>query len=222
MANKLTRGDYISLSKAVAQFNQTINELKTEENKTYLPNEIVYKDVREKIVGKNELDRYIKNLRNFKKENADVYITESGEKLTKWERKVLEQERKIAINRMTKKLEKVNPYDKDTRISLTSNIENLKKLENLKKSDFRDLVARIHNIGVRDYDLRRAIQYRENYYHALEGISHYENYVKFKNRIDRIQDPIKFFKFIEKSDIMKDLFTYYKGGKGLVIRCFFY
>ena len=221
MANKLTKGDYISLSKAVAQFNQTINELKTVENKTYLPNEIVYKDVREKIVGKNELDRYIKNLRNFKKENADVYITESGEKLTKWERKVLEEERKIAINRMTKKLEKVNPYDKDTRISLTSNIENLKKLENLKKSDFKDLVARIHNIGVRDYDLRRAIQYRENYYHALEGISHYENYVKFKNRIDRIHDPIKFFKFIEKSDIMKDLFTYYKGGKGLVIRCFF-
>lgn len=221
MANKLTRGDYISLSKAVAQFNQTINELKTEENKTYLPNEIVYKNVKEKIVGKNELDRYIKNLKNFKKENADIYITESGEKLTKWEKGVLEQERKIAINRMTKKLEKVNPYDKDTRISLTSNIENLKKLENLKKSDFRDLVKRIHNIGVRDYDLRRAIQYRENYYRALQGISHYENYVKFKNRLDRIKDPIKFFKFIQKSDIMKDLFAYYKGGKGLVIRCFF-
>ena len=222
MANKLTKGDYISLGKAVAQFNKTINELKNEENKTYFPEEIKYKDLKEKIVGKNELDRYIKNLRNFKKENANVYITESGEKLTKWERKVLEQERKIAINRMTKKLEKINPYDKDTRITLTSNIENLKNLENLKKNDFRDTIKRIHNIGVKDYDLRRAIQFRENYYKALEGISHYENYIKFKNRIDRIKNPIKFYEFIEKSDIMSDLFTYYAGGQGLVIRFFFY
>lgn len=217
---KLSRGDYISLGKAVAKFNRTINELKTEENKSYFPEEFKYKDLKEKIVSKTELDRYIKNLRNFKKENSEIYLTESGEKLTIWERNVLEQERKIAIRRMSNKLKKVSEYDKETRITLKSNILNLKNLEKLTKENFKDTVKRIHNIGTKDYDLRKAEQYRENYYKALESISNYENYKKFKKRLDRFKNPINFYNFIQKSEIMKDLFVYYKGGQGLVIGAF--
>lgn len=216
----LSRGDYISLGKAVAKFNRTINELKTEENKSYLPQEYEYSKLKEKIVSKTELDRYIKNLRDFKKENADVYITEAEEKITVWERNVLEQERKTAIRRMSSKLKKVPQYDKEQRETLKSNIANLKNLEKLTKEDFKDTIKRIHNIGAKDYDLRRAIQYRENYYKALESISNYENYEKFKKRLDRFKNPLNFYKFIQKSEVMKDLFVYYKGGQGLVIGAF--
>lgn len=40
------RGDYISLGKAVANFNKKINELKTEENALLLPDEINYSELK--------------------------------------------------------------------------------------------------------------------------------------------------------------------------------
>ncbi len=40
------RGDYISLGKAVANFNKKINELKTEENALLLPDEISYSELK--------------------------------------------------------------------------------------------------------------------------------------------------------------------------------
>ena len=40
------RGDYISLGKAVANFNRKINELKTEENALLLPDEISYSELK--------------------------------------------------------------------------------------------------------------------------------------------------------------------------------
>lgn len=215
--SELTRGDYISLGKAVAKFNRTINELKTEENKSYLPDEIKYKDVSERIVKKSELDRYIKNLRSFSKENSNIYLTEAGEKITVWERDILENEKNVAIRRMNKSLKKVNQYDKDTITTLRSTIKNFKNLENLSKENFKDSVKRIHKLGASDYEWRRALQYRQNYYKALEGISHYENYEKFKKRLDRYTNPINFYKFIQKSETMKDLFVYYKEGSGMVV-----
>lgn len=40
------RGDYISLGKAVSQFNKKINELKSEENALLLPGEISYSQLK--------------------------------------------------------------------------------------------------------------------------------------------------------------------------------
>lgn len=40
------RGDYISLGKAVSQFNKKINELKSEENALLLPDEINYSELK--------------------------------------------------------------------------------------------------------------------------------------------------------------------------------
>lgn len=218
--NTFSRGDYISLGKAVAKFNRTINELKSEENKSYFPEEFNYKELKENIKSRNELNRYIKNLRLFNEDTSQIYITESDEKLTLWERNVIEQERKIAINRMTRALNKVNKYDKDTIDTLKSNISNLKNFENLKNLDFKDTLKRIHRLGSKDYELIRAERYRQNYYKALEQISNYQNFEKFKKRLDRFKNPISFYNFIQKSEIMKDLFVYYKGGEGLVIGAF--
>ena len=217
--NDITRGDYISLSKAVTKFNKKLNELRTKENEDYLPREYNYLELKDRIKGKNEIQRVIKNLKNFN--NADLYITESEEKITAWEHNVLEQERKIALRRMQNKLDKnASRYDQDTIDSLKWNIENLKNFNKLKDRDFRDAVERIHKIGVKDYDLKKLITYRENYYAALQEIQNYKNYVKFKNRIDRIKDPQAFYDFIQKSETMKNLFVFYKGGDGLVLGAF--
>lgn len=219
MAN-LTRGDYISLGKAVAKFNRTINELKTEENKTYFPEQIEYSKIKKKIIGKSELDRYIVNLRKFGAENAQKYLTKAGEEITLWEKDVLKQEKSIALRRMNKELKTASPFDREKIETLQANISSLKNFEKLTGETFTRIRKRIHNIGASDYNLRKAEQYRQNYYDALEGITHFKNYAKFKNKLDKFKNPLNFFKFIQKSETMKDLFLYYQGGEGLTIGAF--
>ena len=60
-----------------------------------------------------------------------------------------------------------------------------------------------------DREMKMAIQYRENYEKALDEISGFKNYEKLKNVLDNIKNPIEFFNFIQKSDVMSDLFLWY-------------
>lgn len=216
MANKRQRKK--ELQKAVARFNEKVVELTTEENKNFIPKQYNYDELKKSIKGSNEMNRFIRNLNKFNR--VDLYITEAEEKITSWERNVLEEEKEIALKRMENKLQNANKYDKDTIETLKWNIENIKKLEQLKKENFKDTVARIHRLGAKDYELKKLIQYRENYYEALKGIENYKNYKKFKQVIDRIKDPKKFFEFIQKSDVMADLFLYYKSSDGMVVGSF--
>ena len=79
--------DYLSLGRAVANFNKKINELQKQEKKLYLPELKNYKDIKENIQTRQELNRVIKSLKRFSKEGAeDLYTTKAGEQLTKWER----------------------------------------------------------------------------------------------------------------------------------------
>lgn len=85
-----SRSDYVKLGKAVSNFNRTINEHETLENKLYLPKEIEYKEIKEKITTRKELNRVIKSLRRITADNAlELYETEAGEQITNWERKEL-------------------------------------------------------------------------------------------------------------------------------------
>lgn len=84
---KWKQKDYLSLGRAVANFNKKINELNKEEKKLYLPEPKDYKELKSKILTRNELNRVIGSLKRFSKEGAeDLYITKSGEQLTNWER----------------------------------------------------------------------------------------------------------------------------------------
>ena len=219
--SQLKKGDYISLGKAVASFNRKINELKTEENKTYLPEIIEYKDISERIVTKKELDRYIKNLRSFKKSDIeDIYETKAGEKITFWERDILEEERKIAIERMEKDLKyNVNKYDRDTIDFLVSNISKMKKLEDTtnEKGDFKDLVKKIHTLGKTDYNYRKYLIYRENLLKALEETKNYRYHDKLIKKLNSIRNPIKFYEFTRQSEYLKDFFVNYESGVGVTI-----
>lgn len=87
---KWQQKDYVTLGKAVANFNKKINELNKEEKKLYLPDTINYKEVKENIVTRNELNRIIKSLKRFSKEGSeDIYTTKAGEQMTNWERQEL-------------------------------------------------------------------------------------------------------------------------------------
>ena len=93
--------DYLSLGRAVANFNKKINKLQSEEKKLYLPELKNYKDIKENIHTRSELNRVINSLKRFSKEGAeDLYVTKAGEQLTKWERQELRKTNKNCRKRV--------------------------------------------------------------------------------------------------------------------------
>ena len=92
---KWQQKDYLSLGRAVANFNKKINKLQSEEKKLYLPELKNYKEIKQNIQTRSELNRIINSLKRFSKEGAeDLYVTKAGEQITKWERKELRKTNK--------------------------------------------------------------------------------------------------------------------------------
>lgn len=103
------RSDTATLSRAVRDFNKKIRELKNEENKLYLPEEVSYKETKENITTRRELNRVINSLKRFKKEGAEqLYTTQAGEQMTKWERRELGIQSGIAIRRLQREYNSLN------------------------------------------------------------------------------------------------------------------
>lgn len=103
------RSDTAKLSRAVRDFNKKVRELKKEENKLYLPEEIEYKDTKQNITTRRELNRVINSLKRFQREGAEeLYITQSGAQMSRWERRELGIQSRIAVRRLNKEYEALN------------------------------------------------------------------------------------------------------------------
>lgn len=227
MAIRWKNADYLTLGRAVANFNKKINRLNAEEKKLYLPDNINYKDVKGRIQTRKELNRILNSLRSFSKEGAeDLYITEAGELMTKWERQELSKQTRIAENSLRKELKELEkPYSSGyskaqmgsiTYKNILAQIRNLRKLEQKKGYEFTKLKDRIKNIGSLDYDMVKATIYRENFMYAISFSEGMEGYDLLLKRLNRIKNPVNFYNFVKKSNVFSDIFLYYKPGEGLV------
>lgn len=210
------RGDYISLGRAVSQFNKKINELQQEENKLYLPSPMDYKKVKEEITTRKELKRIINSLKRFQQEDAsELYETEAGEQLTKWEYRELKKQVARANRRLTKELKELEkPLENGfSRIQMGSQrekeikaqIKRLNKLEEKTGFDFNRLKKSIRFQGSSDYMMKKSIVYRENYINEMEKYKNFENYEKLMDKLKSITNPIKFYEFVSKNELTKDL-----------------
>lgn len=210
------RGDYIRLGRAVSDFNRKINKLQTEENKLYLPDTISYQNLKENITTRQELNRMVNSLRRFQREDAtELYTTQAGEQITKWERRELGIQTGIAKRRLNKELSKLNEpmetgYSRVQMGSMRANqiqaqIRKLNKLENLKGSEFKNLKKSIKTQGTSDFSMKRAITYRENYIREMKKYSGFDNFDKFMEKLNSIKNPIDFYDFVSKNEITKDL-----------------
>lgn len=211
------REDSIELQRAINSFNRNIRKLRKEEGKLdYLPDTITYNEIKDSIISRKEFNRVIKSLRDFSKKGAsDLYETVSGEVMTKWEYTELRKARRRAIKSLTIEKQNINlnlkGYMGEKRIrEIESTIENLNNLENKKGYDFERAKERTLSLGNIDLELKKAITYRENYLNALEQMSGYENYDKLISELNKIKNPIKFYEYIKKSNVLSDLFIYYK------------
>lgn len=208
------RGDYISLGRAVSNFNKKIRELQAEENKLYLPDEINYKEAKENITTRKELNRLVNSLRRFQRQGAeDLYTTQAGESITKWERRELGIQSRIAQTRLRAELKNLEkPLESGySRVQMGSirareieaQIRNLKQIENKKGYEFNNLRQRIMSMGRSDYVMKKATIFRENYLKEMQKYSHFDNYDKLMNKLQSIKNPVAFFNFVSQNELTR-------------------
>lgn len=210
------QGDFVRLGQAVARFNKKVNELNREEKKLYLPETINYKEAKENITTRKELNRLINSLRRFQKEGAeDLYLTQAGEQISKWERRELGIQSRIAQTRLKAELKKLNEPQENgfSRVQMGSlrareieaQIKNLKQIETKVGYEFNMLKRRIASQGASDYTMKKAIVFRNNYIKEMEKYSHFDNYDKLMKKLNSITNPISFFNFVSQNELTGDL-----------------
>lgn len=218
---KWKKGDYITLGKAISEFNKKINKLNLEERKLYLPENINYKDVKQKITTRKELNRVINSLKRFQKKGAeDLYITKAGEEITKWERKELGIQSRIARNRLKRELTSLyipneQGYSRasmgsERKREIEANLKKLKQIENKKGYEFDKLRKSLNLQGSSDYTMKKAIIFQENFMKELENLSN--SSLEFKiiyEEFKKISNPIEFFNTTQKSNALQDFFEWY-------------
>lgn len=214
---KWKQKDYLMLGRAVSNFNKKVRKLQNEENKLYLPDTIEYKNIKENITTRRELNRIINSLNRFKKQDAaDIYTTASGEVMTKWERRELGIQSRIAQRRLTQELKSLNEPIGDGGFSraqmgsirikeIEAQLKNLKSFETKRGQEFQRMKDRISKIGVSDYTFKKALVYRQNYLKMIEGYKNFENYSKFRNKLESITNPIQFYNFVSQNELLADI-----------------
>lgn len=215
------RGDYIKLGQAVSRFNKIINELESDERE-FLPELKEYKEIKEHITSRKELNRVIKSLRRVNEENLlNTKILESGEEISKWEFQELTKARRRAFRNLDQERESILKDRPsigmgDERLSEIHAIEqSFIDLENRTGASLKRLKQRIFAVGRSDYKLSRDELFRRNFYTALEEISNFQNYDILKKELDKIKNPTKFYDFVRRSPILMDLFLWYKESDSL-------
>lgn len=80
------RQDYLTLGRAVANFNKKIRELQTEENKLYLPEPVEYGQIKKEILTRGKLNDVLRSLRSFNEVSAQpVFNRQTQQYITQWE-----------------------------------------------------------------------------------------------------------------------------------------
>ena len=210
------QGDFVRLGRAVTQFNKKINKLQAEENKLYLPETISYTEAKENITTRRELNRLINSLRRFQKEGAeDIYTTQSGETMTKWERRELGIQSRIAQTRLQNELKTLNEPTESgfsraqmgsMRVrEINAQIKNLKNIESAVGYEFKRLRDRLSRMGTSDYTMKKAIVFRENYLKEMEKYSHFDNYEKLMKKLRSFTNPVSFFNFVSQNEFACDM-----------------
>ena len=210
------RGDYITLGKAVSNFNKKIRELQTEENKLYLPEEVNYKNLKDEITTRRELNRIINRLKRFQEDGAEKIVENSaGQKMTLWENNENIIAKRTATRNIKARIKELNipKYDGFSRVQMGSieyrelinTLKSFEKLNILRGFEYNRLRERINKYATSDLKMKRSITYRENYINEMKKYSHFDNYQLLMEKLNSIKNPINFYEFVSQNEFTGDL-----------------
>lgn len=219
-----TRSDTAKLSSAVRQFNKKVKELDKLSEENYFPDVKSYQELKTRIVSRKELNRVIRSLKRFNQERQQQkVVTEGGQELTRWEQREINLSERRAIRNLTLEKFKIETGRKsigmgDKRIrEIDSTIESFEKLRTKKGYEFERVKNRVLIEGTSDRELYKAKIFQENFYKALEELKNYDNYDVLKQELDKYKNPLSFYNKVKDSDILSDIFKWYRGEDGEIL-----
>lgn len=209
--------DYSRLRYAINKFNKTVNKIEVDE-RSVLPSLKNYKDIKNHITTRKELNRVINSLNKANMDNlTKTEQFESGQRVTKWEYNEVRRSMRRAFQNLEKERETILAGRTsigmgDVRLSEISAMEeSLASLEYQSGSDFKRIKERAFNLGRTDYKLAKEKLFMDNFYKALEDISNFEDYDKLKKELNKIKNPHNFYEYVKRSPVLMDIFLWYKG-----------
>lgn len=210
-----TRSDYAKLSYAVRKFNEKISELEALD-KDYLPEQYNYAELRNTIYSRRELNRIIKGLNRFttRETQQQMIVLPSGEEISRWEYSELKKAMRRSEERISDMargmVENYNVMGDKEFKQLLRTKQSIQDLFNRSGYEFKRTAGRTEKWGKTDYELYRASIFRENFMNALKEMRNYKNYKLLKDKLNSIENPIQFYNFVKQSNILSDLFLFYK------------
>ena len=214
--------DESKLKEAVTDFNNKLTMLQEAELNVNLPNEVSYTELKNSIKTRKEFNRQLKNLRKFQSDTAeDVYFTESGLRITKWEKDVLDQARRSVIARRSnelKELEKGSFMGSERYNQAIASRDKAKNLlTNLNLANLEKTREYIKTTGAADFNYRQAENYRNAYMSkVLPQFKDLEGYEDLKQTLEEKTNPIEFYNFLKNDENLRDVNQYYPENKNIV------
>lgn len=232
MPIRYRKNDNDLLNKEVKNFNRRLNTLiKSKKiDPSLLPEKMSVKKIKNSIENRQEFNKQIKALKEFRQDNLSIKYTESGGAYTNWTEKRIKEKIKLVNRRKDKEYEKY-PHLKSTRQSMQKPTDikydfSNKSIEDIKK--FEKMLDKRLTRGY--YDIRNE-QLRQNFISALNTVYGDTNtIVDLKDIINNmnIDDFIKMFYGDErisiddyiydmlvdstaKIDNLKDIFSEFKN-----------
>ena len=215
--------DSIRLSNAINRFNKEIDKLDKSKN---IPQKITYDEATRRFSTRREFESLINSLNR-----ADEYtLTKeeelaSGEKITYWEFSESLRKRNNAGINLLNELDRINREraESGNRYMGEERISEIQETLSLIDESFDDLYKfkkrrkQLNFLGRGDYDTARNKLFMENLKQAARDLSSFTNYKKLEKYMNSIRNPNKFYEIMKKSNILMDIFIWYKDEDGTLV-----
>jgi len=229
------RKDYLTLGRAVSNFNKKIRQLQTEENKLYLPDFIEYGQIKKEILTRGKLNDVLRSLRSFNIQTAEpVFSVQANKYITKWESRenILKSARAERI--LTKQAKEISntlkqakegkkrisrKAQQDLKMQYLETLSNLREIKSYRERSelpyvsYKDMISKIGDL---DYKMLKSTIFRQNFERSLEEYKNFRGYELLQRKLKRLNNPNYFYNYVTKAEYFKDIFEHYKEGEGIV------
>lgn len=192
--------DTNKLRSSIAKFNNKIKKLQ-KRGITNLPELANYRNIKSEIMTRSEYNKKIASLESFLKKGAESKINlGNGIEVTRWERRELQRQRRIAIKNLTDELSGLSQTlgTGNTRINeIKSTLESLKNWEKTDASTYKRRKERIQYLGQSDLKMKQARLFQKNFIKAYKTMGRKEIIEVAK----RFKNPLDFWNYIQDSGL---------------------
>ena len=205
-----TKSDIAKLRYAVSNFNKKVREIEEanelNEFNNYLPDYLYYRDVKENIQTRRELNRMLTKLKHINKKNAfDIIYTESGDAVTLWEQQETKRSQALLERSIQRQIEREpvgQGMGNERRRELIAQLNEVQQMGTLRGTARKKLWAKIQKRGTLDYEFKMQVVFKENFLSTLRA--GFQNEPYYKELMQKLSNmsPSAFFNFAYANNLV--------------------